>query len=116
MFNNPDSIICQPLDLMPSILHYVNYGETFISYGSSIFSDEDKTLIVTKNGLDYNVLKDSILLTLSKDRISSMRILNQSKFSDFDFKDSLVVEKTRIENIFQSLLNDYHQRLYDNEL
>lgn len=112
----PDSIICQPIDLMPSILHYINYGNRFISYGSSLFSDDDNAKVISSDGENYYLLKDSLLLNYSDKQTISLHKLNNSKFSGFDYKDSLAIEKIQLENIVQSIIEDYYQRLRDNEL
>jgi hypothetical protein len=115
-FKKSDSFICQSMDIMPTILNFLNYDKPFISYGSSIFSDENPALIVSSNRNNYYILKDNLLLNYSKEVSLSLNVLEHSKFSDSDYKDSLVVEKIQLENIIHSFNDDFHQRLRENRL
>jgi hypothetical protein len=115
-FKKSDSFIYQSLDIMPTILNFLNYDKPFISYGSSIFSNENPSLILSSNRNNYYILKDNLLLNYSKEVSSSLKVLEQSKFSNSDYKDSLVVEKIQLENIFHSITDDFYQRLRENRL
>jgi len=110
------TIISQPLDLMPTILHYLNYPESFISYGSSLFSDENKTGIDVWNSNRADILSRNLILRISDNESKSLFTMNGKTFSDVNLKDSLVVAKIKLENIFQSVNHDFQQRLKNNRL
>jgi hypothetical protein len=115
-FVNPDSVICQATDIIPTILHLLHYHKPFISYGSSILSDESKTLVGTSDRNKINLFKYSILLSQSNGKDLYLRKLKDSVFLDYDFKDSLVVEKVQMENIINSIRFDFYQRLKLNSM
>lgn len=116
-FNKESSTACsQYLDFKPTILHIINYQDPFISYGSSLFSSEDKTIIQCAADKDYKLLKDSVLIEIQNNETTSLNLLKQGTFSFQDFKDSLAVERIVLENKLHSILHDYKKRLLNNEL
>ncbi len=112
-----DSVIAQYLDIKPSILQLIGYNKEFISYGSSLFSSSYcKCKLLTTSDTSYSILSDSLLLNFSKDSTISMLKVKNFKLSDYDFKDSLAVERIVLENKLQSMLYDLRKRFINNEL
>jgi hypothetical protein len=113
---NQDSVICQSLDVLPTILHLLHYNKPFISFGYSILSGDSKALVCTSDRNKINLFNDSLLLSHSDGKDLYLRILKDSVFSNYDFKDSLVVEKVQLENIIHSIKFDFYQRLKQNSM
>lgn len=108
--------MAQLIDIMPSILHYINYKKPFLAYGSSLFSEEDKTILTATDEDQYFILKNNLILEYNASETKALYLVGNSGFSEIDYKDSLVVEKIRLENTLQNIRNDFKQRLFHNEL
>jgi len=116
-FYKPNNeIITQCLDIKPTILHYLNQNNSFIAYGSSLFSKEEKT-IFSSNGLNtYNLLRDSLLLTYSNNVTQSIQVIRNHQVLKDDFKDSLAIEKIELEDRINSIFRDFKYRTEKNKM
>ena len=108
--------ISQCLDIKPSILHYLNLRSDFISYGSSLFSNEKKLIFTSNGSTSYYLMKDSLLLNFSDEETKSLLLLKGQHFLKADFKDSLAVEKIDLENHMHSIFQDFENRIENNRL
>jgi hypothetical protein len=110
------SAIAQSLDIMPTVLFYLNYRKPFIAYGKSLFSNQSSVILSASSKESYHLFMGNLLLNCNKNGTNSLKLLKNSKFSDFDYKDSLVMEKIQMENIFRSIGYDFLYRLSENNL
>lgn len=110
----------QQIDIMPSILDYLNFDEDFYSLGNSVFSNSKYNESVTfNNGVYQYISSDSIISfttaldsIIDKDNLCNYKILK----SDFIQKENVNIEK-RIKAIIQKYNYDIiHDRMnVDNE-
>jgi len=115
-YNKIDSIITQPLDIKPSILHLLGYTRPFTAFGNSLFVGGEKVLLHATSVSLSRILIDSLLLIYSNNETVELKKMNDSEFLKFDFKDSLAVEKIILENRLHSILNNYKLGLKNNSL
>ncbi len=111
-----DSIISQPMDIKPSLLQLIGYNKPYTAYGNSLFVKDEKVLFQNLTDTSSIVMIDSFLLSFSYSGTIEMNKLRGMKISDFDFKDSLAVERIILENKIQAILNNFKQRLKNNSL
>jgi hypothetical protein len=52
----------QQLDILPSVLQYLGYGQPFFAYGNSIFKPEEPHYVLTQSGGAYQWLERGYLL------------------------------------------------------
>lgn len=55
----------QQLDILPSVLQYLGYGQPFFAYGNSIFQQEEPRYVITQANGTYQWLEQSHLLQLT---------------------------------------------------
>ncbi|MFN8259237.1 MAG: hypothetical protein U0W24_26345 [Bacteroidales bacterium] len=105
----------QLMDLKPSLLQATGYDKPLIAYGSG-FSDHERFLVSKNKSGKFLFLKDSLLLEFSDNQTNKLLLLKNGTFQDKDLKDSLAVEKIKMENLIRSVFADYYYRLNYNEL
>jgi hypothetical protein len=115
-YSKIDSIIAQPLDIKPTLLHLLGYDDYFTTYGSSLFANDEKVQFQCVSDSSLRLLADSLLLSYSNNETIELRKLRNYQFSASDFKDSLAVERILLENKIQSIINNFKQRLKNNSL
>lgn len=81
----------QQIDIMPSILDYLNYDADFYSLGNSVFSKENNFSITYNNGV-YQIIDNDSLLQFNPD---------QNKFKSYKLKNwsNLQTDTTFLEGI-----------------
>jgi phosphoglycerol transferase MdoB-like AlkP superfamily enzyme len=107
----------QHIDILPSLMDYLNYPHSFFSFGNSVFSDStEKMFAVNYASGVYQIKQENLVLQYDGDAAISL----------FDFeKDSLLtenlisVEKEKaleMENKLKAILQTYHNGLIKNNI
>ena len=115
--NQKSEKIIQHIDIMPSILSYLDYNKPFLSLGNNIFNSENGFAINYNNGfqitiddkvLIYNELKEEItkIFDFTNDIMLKQNIINDIE--------SIKIEKYKSK--IQSFIQTYNNRMIDNKL
>ena len=115
-YKSAATIITQPLDIKPSIIHLTGYNKPFTAFGSSLFSGDEKVIFCSSSDSSQSIIMDSLLLKYSNNETIELRKFEENGFSEFDFKDSLAVERIILENKLQAILRNYKLKLKNNAL
>ena len=116
-FNQKSNKIIQQIDIMPSILSYLNYNKPFISLGNNIFNDDNGFAINYNNGFQlimddkvivYNELEEKItkIFTLTNNLSLKENILNE--IDNIDLK--------QYKNKIQAFIQTYNNRMINNRM
>jgi len=125
MFYDPSNInlnqksekIIQQIDIMPSILSYLDYNKPFLSLGNNIFNSENGFAINYNNGFQmiidervviYNELEEEItkIFDFTNDISLKQNIINDIE--------SIMIEQYKYK--IQSFIQTYNNRMIDNKL
>ena len=115
--NQKSEKIIQHIDIMPSILSYLDYNKPFLSLRNNIFNSENGFAINYNNGfqitiddkvLIYNELKEEItkIFDFTNDIMLKQNIINDIE--------SIKIEKYKSK--IQSFIQTYNNRMIDNKL
>jgi len=111
IYNN----ITQQLDIVPSILDYLGYPKSFVSFGESIFRDEYK-FTVSKSGVNYQVIDSAFIMNFD----GKKAIQVQSHFMDSLIDNNLIQHSEEsyenLEILTKAYLQNYFYRLNKNLL
>jgi phosphoglycerol transferase MdoB-like AlkP superfamily enzyme len=111
------NLLTQQLDIMPSVLDYLDYNEPFISFGNSVLRPrEDHFALTFQNGI-YQYLENGYILIYNQ---------NEGPISLYHFETDPLLENnllrtsqsTRIEMVkkLQSIIQVYNSRMIKNEM
>lgn len=110
------SKIAQQIDIMPSILSYLNYGSEFIAFGNNLFDDSKVTFAVNGTGGTYHIyMKDHLLTMIGSEpaglfNFKSDRLLEQNIINQENEIRSQLLEK------LLAFIQTYNRRLVDNDM
>lgn len=108
--------ITQQIDILPSILDYLNYDKKFISFGNSVFSDENQKLWFCHNRGSYYIADSEYFLIF--DGYNSIELFDHKR--DSLLQSNIINEKPEIskflENNIKAILQNYQQRMERNLL
>ena len=110
------SRIAQQIDIMPTVLNYLNYNEEFIAFGNNLFDDSYESFAFNTNGTTYHLyMKDHILIMID------YKPVGLYNFKTDKFLEKNVMEKDNdllqlMENKLKAIIQSYNSRLIDNNM
>jgi len=108
--------IAQQIDIMPTILSYLNYDEEYIAFGNNLLDDSYESFAFNTSGSNYHLyMKDHLL-----------EMMENKPIGLFDYKKDLFLEKnligelpelqSQMEEKLKAIIQTYNDRLIDNNM
>ncbi|MDD5570546.1 MAG: sulfatase-like hydrolase/transferase [Bacteroidales bacterium] len=118
MHNNPlkeiNNEIAQQIDIMPSILDYLNYPAEFISFGVSLFDTTSNHFAVNYPNNNYQLLKDDYSIIFNGSKITEVYNLKTDSLLQNNLVNKISVSKN--EDFLKAFIQSYNWRLIKNKL
>ena len=108
--------IAQQIDIMPTILSYLNFDEPYIAFGNNLLDDTYESYAFNTNGSTYNLyMKDHILEMIDNKPVGLYNYKN-----DLFLENSLIgkdpeLESQMVEKL-KAIIQTYNNRLIDNNM
>ncbi len=108
--------IAQQVDIMPTVLTYLNYDEEYIAFGNNLLDDSYESFAFNTSGSDYHLyMKDHIL-----------EMIDNKPVGLFDYKKDIFLQKSilgtnqelesEMEEKLKAIIQTYNSRLIDNNM
>jgi phosphoglycerol transferase MdoB-like AlkP superfamily enzyme len=108
--------IAQQIDIMPTVLSYLNYNEPFFAFGNNLLDDSYESFAFNTSGSTYHLyMKDYIL-----------EMIDNKSIGLFNYKDDIYLEKSlldknpdlqlQMEDKLKAIIQTYNSRLIDNNM
>ncbi len=108
--------IAQQIDIMPTILSYLNFDEEYIAFGNNLLDDSYESFAFNTSGSTYHLyMKDHIL-----------EMIDNKPIGLFNYKDDIFLEKnllgqepdlqSQMEDKLKAIIQSYNGRLIDNNM
>lgn len=112
--------IVEQIDIMPSVLGLLGYDRPFVGFGQDIFHTpaEDKIAVnyIPASGI-YQLLKGDYLIQFDGTNVLHAYRFRTDTLMQEDVKDSMPQDKLKeMENTLKSIIQQYMQRMNNNEL
>ena len=108
--------IAQQIDIMPTVLNYLNYDEEYIAFGNNLLDDSYESFAFNTNGSTYNLyMKDHILEMIDNKPVGLYNFKN-----DLFLENSLIGKEPELEKQMEeklkAIIQTYNSRLIDNNM
>ena len=108
--------IAQQIDIMPTILNYLNYDEPYVAFGNDLLDDSYESFAFNTNGSTYNLyMKDHILEMIENKAVGLYNFKN-----DIFLGINLINKEPEIEKMMEekmkAVIQTYNSRLIDNNM
>lgn len=110
------SRIAQQIDIMPSVLSYLNYDGEYIAFGNNLFDDSRKSFAFNTSGSTYQLFMEDHLLEM----------VDNKTVGFYNFKTDIYLEKNsagkneqlqeQMETKLRAIIQSYNNRLIDNKM
>jgi phosphoglycerol transferase MdoB-like AlkP superfamily enzyme len=108
--------IAQQIDIMPSILSYMNYDKEYIAFGNNLFDDSYESFAFNSSGNNYHLyMRDHIL------EMVDTNVIGLYNFRDDRLlENNLLGKETEVEKMMEekmkAIMQTYNNRLLDNDM
>jgi phosphoglycerol transferase MdoB-like AlkP superfamily enzyme len=108
--------IAQQVDIMPTVLNYLNFDEEFIAFGNDLLDDTKESFGFNTNGSNYHLyMRDHILEMVDKKNVG---LFNYRQ--DTMLQQNLLGKEPELERIMEdklkAIMQTYNSRLLDNNM
>jgi phosphoglycerol transferase MdoB-like AlkP superfamily enzyme len=108
--------IAQQIDIMPTVLNYLNYDEEYIAFGNNLLDDSYESFAFNTNSSTYNLyMKDHILEMIDNKPVGLYNFKN-----DLFLENSLIGKEPELEKQMEeklkAIVQTYNSRLIDNNM
>lgn len=110
-----DSSIIQQTDIMPSVLSYLNYSGSIVSFGKNIFDTTHPNTAADFLGT-FRWIQDNYVLEYDNGKTSGLYDYTHDRLMHSNLKEVLVPKKDSMERKMKAFIQQYHNRLIDDKL
>jgi phosphoglycerol transferase MdoB-like AlkP superfamily enzyme len=108
--------IAQQIDIMPTILNYLNFDEPYVAFGNNLLDDSYESFAFNTNGSTYNLyMKDHILEMIDNKPVGFYNY-KTDVFLDNSLTGKQPELETQMEDKLKAIIQTYNSRLIDNKM
>ena len=108
--------IAQQIDIMPTILNYLNYDSDFIAFGNDLLDDSRESFAFNTNGSSYHFYMRDHILEMMDNRPLGLYNFRKDKYLEIN----LIGEEPELVNTMtgkmRAVIQSYNSRLIDNDM
>jgi len=123
IFYDPDSVmnsinpeIAQQIDILPSIMEYLNYNYDFITFGTSVFDTTASRFSINYLNNSYQLIKDGFLLQFEENKSVGLFDMNNDSLMENNLINIKKSEAAILEKFAKAVIQHYNNRMIDNKL
>lgn len=108
--------IAQQIDIMPSVLSYLNFDEEFIAFGNNLFDDSGKSFAFNTSGSTYQLFMEDHLLEMADNQVVGLYNFKNDRFLENNLKGKNDILQKELEEKLKAIIQTYNNRLIDNNM
>ncbi|MFN8254419.1 MAG: sulfatase-like hydrolase/transferase [Bacteroidales bacterium] len=111
-----DSTVVQQMDIMPTILHYLNYDGPYISFGFNAFDQKEKHFAVNYNNNIYQIIRGNYVLQFMDGKSIALFNYIQDPLLNNNLLDKEPKRQIELETLLKAFIQQYNSRMVHNNL
>ena len=108
--------IAQQIDIMPTVLNYLNYDEEYIAFGNNLLDDSYESFAFNTNGSDYHLYLKDHILEMIDNKTSGLFNYKQDLFLEHSLIGKSPDLQLQMEEKLKAIIQTYNSRLIDNNM
>jgi len=108
--------IAQQIDIMPSVLSYLNYDEEYIAFGNNLFDDSSESFAFNTNGSTYHLYMKDHLLEMIDNKPVGLYNYRTDKYLEANLIERDTALCIEMEKKLKAIIQSYNSRLINNDL
>lgn len=111
-----DTTLTQQIDIMPSVLDYLNYNGRFVAFGKSVFDKNPPHFSISYINNIYQLIMDDFVIQYDGEKTISLHNIKSDNMLSENLSDKNSVIKDKLEKFVKAVIQSYNNRLIDNKL
>jgi len=111
-----DDRLVQQIDIMPTVLNYLNYDKPYVAFGFDAFSRQYDNFVVNSSGEIHSMLYQSYYMTHDGNSLKSLYNMQKDPFHIDDILHTNPPVLDTLEVKMKAFLQQYHNRMINNKL
>jgi len=108
--------IAQQIDIMPSILSFLNYDEDFIAFGNNLFDDSYESFAYNTAGSTYHLYMKDHILEMMDNKPLGLFNFKTDRFLERNLLGSETELQKQMTDKLKAIIQSYNSRLLDNNM
>ena len=111
-----DSTVINQIDILPSLLHLLNYDKKFIAFGNDIFDKNENHFAINYTNNTYQIIKDDLLLQFRDDKTVAVYNYRKDRLLTNNIIDKYPQKQREMVKLIKAFIQQYNNRMIDNNL
>ena len=111
-----NKVITQQIDILPSVLDYLNYDRNYSAFGSSIFSKESAHFAINYTNGIYQFISEGFALQFDGTNYVSMYDLKKDSLLEKNLINLDIPKKRNIQDLGKAMIQAYNHSLIYNKM
>jgi phosphoglycerol transferase MdoB-like AlkP superfamily enzyme len=108
--------IAQQIDIMPSVLSYLNFDGEYIAFGNNLFDDSGDSFAFNTAGSTYQLFMKDHMLEMVENKPVGFYNFKTDRFLDYNIIGKDTIIQGAMEEKLKGIIQSYNSRLIDNEM
>jgi phosphoglycerol transferase MdoB-like AlkP superfamily enzyme len=108
--------IAQQIDIMPTVLSYLNYDEDYIAFGNNLLDDSYESFAFNTNGSTYHLYMKDHLMEMIDNRPVGLYNFKTDIYLETNILTSEPALADTMEDKLKAIIQSYNSRLIDNNM
>lgn len=108
--------IAQQIDIMPTILSFLNYGGEYIAFGNNLLDDSYESFAFNTNGSAYHLYMRDHILEMIDNKPVGLYNYRTDKFLETNLMEKEPELESLMSEKLKAIIQSYNSRMIDNEL
>ncbi|NDV45779.1 LTA synthase family protein [Paludibacter sp. 221] len=113
--HHEEKIMVQQIDIIPSILDYLNYDLEHFSFGSSVFSADSTHFLINYINNTYQVYQNNYVLRTNDDGAKGLYLLDTDPLLKHDLREEQPERTENMHNLYKAFVQQYNNRIVSNK-
>ncbi len=110
------SRVAQQMDIMPTILDYLNYDQNFFAFGNNLFDDNSAKFAVSYNNSTYQLIQGEFVLYFVGDEVVGLYNYVNDPLLEHDLKGTISDVEDDMLKKLKAFIQQYNNRMISNSL
>jgi phosphoglycerol transferase MdoB-like AlkP superfamily enzyme len=108
--------IAQQIDIMPTILSYLNFDEEYISFGNNLLDDSSDSFAFNSTDTNFHLYMKDHLLEMLENKTVGLFNYKEDVFMERNLIGKNPLLQLEMEEKLKAIIQTYNQRLIDNDM
>ena len=108
--------IAQQIDIMPTVLSYLNFDEEYIAFGNNLLDDSGESFAFNTNGSTYQLFMHDHLLEMVENKPAGLYNFKKDLFLEENLLGKNENLQKEMEEKLKAIIQTYNNRLIDNNM